>query len=715
MIRRMHSVLARVLSIGLAKDINNSEEKKVRLLNGINLTWLSMILMFLGVEWYNLLNPSNNDSTDPFQLLGVHSITLLLVGAIFIFQNYKLYHFARASFLSGLLFMTYMFAFVFNPGKQIEYFFILIGPVSVVFYENRKIQYITLMAAIFAFYLPYLLHFSNADSPDSVSIKLALFIGTFVLISYLKNLNTKMEKLLEAQRNQVLEDANTIMEKNNALEELQKAQNQSFINLAHEIRTPLTIINGSQGVLQDMNLSDPAEEIGVRLNSIGQQAKKIDHVVEDILALSRLDGNRFTLNKELVDISEIIRKLFVDFKPNFDSRHIELQIEDNTDERIMILADPIYIDRAISNLLSNALKYTPAYEFVNIRLFNHSNEFALIEVEDSGIGIKSENYEKIFMRYFQEKNDVNESGGNGIGLAYTQKIIQKHGGVISLESCVGSGSLFSVTLKIDHMSSSQSLSNKHLESKKKIANIEELEKKTQTLLLVEDNVDMRDFIKSILPEYEVIEANNGLEGLNQLSENDVNYIITDYMMPEMDGLSFVTEVKRRGYTCPIMVLTAKSDELEKNEMLQTGVDDYLLKPFESKELKLRIRNSLRNSSRIEHFDGNHKGIDESSNANSFLNKLKVYIEAHCAEKSFNIMVICDAFAMSQSSLYRKIKSKTGLTIKEYITEVRLHRARKLIEQDPEISIKTVAFEIGLANSTYFKKIYEKRFGNTFRA
>lgn len=696
--------------MGVSPEISTAEEKKVRLLNGIDLAWLCMLVMFVMVELVNIINTYPEVPAKPITLLVTHLTTFIPVLAIFLFQYYRLYHYARIGFIVALLFMTYLFSYVLNPGVQIEYFFMFIAPVSVVFFENWRIKYGTLFVSMLVFFISKAI--LNPDQPigDGLSVKIALFVSIFVLVNYLKKLNTQMEKLLETQRNKALEDAQVIREKNDALTELQDLQNQSFINLAHEIRTPLTIIKGYRDILPP-NKTRKHEESEKPLASIAKQILKIDQIVEDILGLSKIDENNFSLHLSSMNISELLQKLYLDFKHSFNKKEIEFFFEDHTSGKLNVLVDPVTIERAFSNLLSNALKYTPAYESVYLRLIADEDPYIKIQVQDSGVGVKPENQDRIFKRYFQEANDINQAGGNGIGLSYAQQIIEMHNGKIELNSVLGSGSVFSISLKTDPLEftpdAKEEMSSLPLSKKETGFDQKELE---STILLVEDDEDMRGFIKTILDNYSVIDAEDGLEGLAKLHDHEIDFIITDYMMPQMNGLEFVKEVKRTGSTCPIMVLTARSGYAEKYDMLQMGVDDYLIKPFESAELRLRVRNSLKNSRRRRDYSEKEKQSNDPNQTDSFFVRLRHYIEENCADRNFSILDVCDVFAMSQSSLYRKIKSKTGLTIKEFITEVRLQKARRLIEKNPAIGIKAVALEIGLSNSTYFKRIYENRFG-----
>ncbi len=232
----------------------------------------------------------------------------------------------------------------------------------------------------------------------------------------------------------------------------------------------------------------------------------------------------------------------------------------------------------------------------------------------------------------------------------------------------------------------------------------------KTILLVEDHQEMREYIKTILSQYNIIEATNGIEALTHLENHTIDYIITDYMMPQMDGLQFIKELKARDNNLPILMLTARADTETKINVLRLGIDDYITKPFEEEELLLRINHGLINFSNQQTFIKEEKVEVSETKDVKFTKSLQSYIQDNCTNTSFGISDLCEEFALSQSSLYRKVKSITGLNTKEFITEIRLQKARQIRESNNGVTLKELVFSLGYKNSTHFNNLYEKRFG-----
>jgi DNA-binding response OmpR family regulator/nitrogen-specific signal transduction histidine kinase len=516
----------------------------------------------------------------------------------------------------------------------------------------------------------------------------------------------KNEKRLQEQKNIALNDKELIENQQKELLDLHNFQNQFFINIAHEIRTPLTIIKGNINRLKSED-----ESIGETLKT---QSNKIQRIVKDVMDLTKMDTNEFSLNNEDVAFSSFVKTIFNSFYSTFQSKEIDYQLFDTSKKNVIVDGDKIYLESAISNLLTNAVKYTENKEQVFL-IIEQSTDNIVLKIKDTGIGVEESEKEKIFNRFYQSDNSINRSGGSGIGLAFSKEIIYKHGGSLVLESKVGEGSTFIITLPIKSIVTKTEKnveSNVQIDQAIKTSNT--ISKNQKTVLLVEDNKEMREYISSVLSGYNIVEAEDGLEGLEKLLNHEIDYIITDYMMPKINGYDFIKKIKEKNYTTPTLMLTARTDSETKLEVLRLGIDDYVSKPFEEEELLLRVKNGLNNyNSQQEYIKSENIQVEETRQntiTTAFLKKLKELIEDNCANEKFGILDLCDELAVSQSTLYRKVKSLTGLNTKEFITEVKLQKALEIFNQDETLSLKEIGYKVGFLNYTHFGKLFEQRFG-----
>ena len=615
--------------------------------------------------------------------------------------------------------MVVIYSFFITRGNLNELYLILTPLFSLLFFKSRIIHYTILIGVLITILVStsYLkIYGDNFVSNPTIPV---VCLIVFLLVWYFKNLNIKNEKLLFDQKEKAEKDAVLISNQKKELEKLNQFKNRFFINIAHEIRTPLTIIKGNATKL-NRDINDKERYTQDAFQVIEDQSKKIEDIITGVLNLAKMDSNRFTLQKKDIFISEFILRVFLSFHSNFQNKNIEYKFIDNTDKQIIVCIDTLYFEKSINNIIHNALKYTSKNGAVKVTLNQEDNLNISIKIQDSGIGIESTEFESVFNRFYQAENSINRSGGSGIGLAFSKEIIKKHNGSISVESNLDKGTIFSVLIPIkahlekesivENIKTVSSLKNNKSFHKNKDSN-------AVTILLVDDHIEMRSYLKEVLKKYNVIEASDGLEALEVLKNNKIQYIISDYMMPNMDGYDFVKTLREKEIELPVLILTARSDMEARLGMLRLGIDDYLTKPFEEEELLTRINNGLQNNFNRLQF------IKEDSILNEldykidlkpvnlkFIKDIQLYIEENCAEQSFNVIDLCEKFALSQSSLYRKIKRLTGMNIKTLITEVRLLKANKLVNKDSK-TIKEASLIVGFVNHTHFLKLYKNRFGN----
>jgi len=275
---------------------------------------------------------------------------------------------------------------------------------------------------------------------------------------------------------------------------------------------------------------------------------------------------------------------------------------------------------------------------------------------------------------------------------------------LTITSRIGEGTTIKIKIPASELKNKPD-ETPYLESKKNTVVLP----KGITILIVDDHQEMREYLCTILTGMNIIQAKNGIVALEKIKQHKIDFIITDYMMPQMNGPQFVEAMKSNNILIPVVILTARADDEAKLKLLRLGVDDYIVKPFNEQELLIRISNALNNSySRKTYLD--EEGSINTSSDDTFINNLIEYVDKCCSDFDFNLNMINDEFALSSSTLYRKVKSSTGMSPNDFVKEVRLQKARKIVESNSVETIKALTFSVGMNNSTYFSKLYLNRFG-----
>ncbi len=675
-------------NIGIREGMKLSDQKKIRLVNLIVITWYGVIIFSMVRDYFYEVNF--------WEGVKVFATTTILLISIQVFLHFGKQNIAKGILMTCILSSTFIFANFIEPNRFMEFFYLLGMCFCLMIFDNKWVQYGLLLLISFLMIFPplYLDLYSEPISIGPLDMPISMcWVLFYLIVIYFKNNNLNNEKLL-------LEQKKIVDEQKKKLEELNQFQKQFFVNVAHEIRTPLTLINGNANRLADSPESQ----------KIKQQSSKIQNIVDDVLDLAKLETDNFKLNKKDSSITSLANKLVTSFDSAFEEKCIKLSYDNTTFANVIVNMDLVFIERAINNLFTNALKYTEEKGSVSV-VITQTNNHVSIAITDTGIGMHSHELDKIFDRFYQSENTINKAGGSGIGLAFTKEIISLHGGTIEVESKVGHGSTFLIKMpyiKIVEEENEVVVSPKIENIQTKVVAPTSSKKK---ILLVEDNKDMRAFIKSILINYEVIEAVDGLKGIEQITKQSFDFVITDYMMPNMNGYDFVKQLKALQYNVPILMLTAKSDDTTKMESLRIGIDDFMAKPFHEEELLIRINNAIKNNASREEYINTEKieKVEEKGEV-PFLTQVTNYIYVSCAEPNFGIDEICLEFGLSVSSLYRKMKSLTGLSTKALIIEVRLKKAYELSLQNPDYDVKELAIQVGYTNYNYFNKLYKERFG-----
>jgi signal transduction histidine kinase/DNA-binding response OmpR family regulator len=563
--------------------------------------------------------------------------------------------------------------------------------------------------------LNYLMPIINIAIHDSLILR--------TVTDYKDNLEFKVDK-----RTAELKEAQ------HKLAEIIKAQNRFFTNISHEFRTPLTLIMGPSRQILEGSSDDKVKEHAELIN---RNAKKLNLLANQLLDISRIEAGRMKLKTGQKNIVPVIKRITYSFQSFAESKDISLDFHSEK-EKIILYADEDKIDKIFSNLLSNALKFTPAGGRIIVRVITDEN-FVEISISDNGIGIPKDKIDKIFDRFYQVDNKLSkEYGGTGIGLSLTKELVEIHKGKISVESEVGKGSTFKVILPLrkEHLLPEEidedismtgedekditpqsfiaSGFDRNLKTNDRIASVDKLDK--PQLLIIEDHPDVRKYISDILcSSYNIDEAFDGEDGLRKSFEEIPDMIISDIMMPKMDGIKLCQSLKSDSRTShiPIILLTAKATINDKIEGLQTGADDYIMKPFEEAELKARINNLLEQRERIhKHFQKYEVIIEEekiTSLDQRFLKQTLSLINEHISDNNFSVEELAQSLAVSRSLLHKKLVILLGEAPREVIKRIRLNKAAKLIKQKSG-NISEIALEVGFNNPSYFAECFQKQFG-----
>jgi len=539
--------------------------------------------------------------------------------------------------------------------------------------------------------------------------------------------------------------------------ELHLARSRFFTNISHEFRTPLTLILGPLHALRD---TFSGTETDAKLYGLQQNALRLLRLIDRMLDLSRIDDHRLILKVSEVNAIDLIQEILSTIEHAAEQQSIELEFTPS-DSTLPLYLDRDRFESIILNILSNALKYSSAGDRISIRTGHIDDGQIYIAIEDTGEGIESDDLPHIFERYHHNDAKSNSSlKGVGVGLSLCKSLVELHGGNIKVESKPGVGTTFTIQFLTGraHLDERDDIIFSQADTLKSIAanadgkipkdiprvmpevlldlsqglspelssaltqgmapeDSEQAIAESLKILVVEDRSDMRAFIKEILQvEYTILEASDGVEGLRLAKEAIPDVIISDVMMPRMEGTELCATLKKDPLTShvPVILLTAKSSDQDRLAGLETEADVYLTKPFIPKELLLNIRNLLASRKRIhEHYALNGKLVTTDTSINStdniFLTHLSELLKAQHADSNFSVEQLADATNMSRSQLHRKLKALTGQTPSSVIRRFRLQRAYDLVGASAG-SVSQIAHDVGFSSSSYFIKCFHKEFG-----
>lgn len=516
--------------------------------------------------------------------------------------------------------------------------------------------------------------------------------------------------------------ANQRKKVNSKLRQLDQTKSNFFANVSHELRTPLTLILAPlENVIK--NSKNTTHQADLQLAHSNSQ--KLLNLVDEILDLSKLEDGKMQVQAKAVQLHPLLKRILFAFESLAKLRGIQLNFQTDLPVDLWLKLDVSKAEKIVNNLISNALKYSSNGDKITFSVSKDASNKLLISVSDTGKGIPKADLSKVFNRFYQsEQNGQQLQGGTGIGLALAKEYAQLLNGDLTVESEVDKGTTFSLKLPLEKTEPSPNL--RPLSTEKVQTLVDEntifqpqvLFADQPKILVVEDNPEMSQFlVKTLSPYYRCTTALNGLEGLEKLQKDRFDLITSDVMMPEMDGFTFLQKVHERelfSHT-PVIMLTARSLEVDKLQGLQLGVDDYITKPFNTNELLARIDNLLKNKKEREEWQKavNQAVATESSPLTAeqtLLKKAELLIIEHIANSHFKVGDLAKKLNYSQRQLERIIKKLTGLSPLNFIKEIRLQQARQLLESRQFSTVAEVGYEVGFADPGYFSKVYQRRFG-----
>jgi signal transduction histidine kinase/ligand-binding sensor domain-containing protein/DNA-binding response OmpR family regulator len=498
--------------------------------------------------------------------------------------------------------------------------------------------------------------------------------------------------------------------KNKNEQDFYKQKIEFFTAMAHEIRTPLSLIIAPLERLLSRTQKDP-ENLD-NLQVMEENADRLLTLVNQLLDFRRIESDIFKIHTEPIDLISLVKSISDRFAPIATKKALELSFSSKF-EKLNVHADPEALTKILSNLLINAFKFARrALEIkVNdLHITDGGEEMISISVEDDGIGIPKAQLDSIFKKFFKvstKEHQYTNLGGTGIGLALAKSLTEKHGGTLRVESEEGVKTVFTVLIPFKE-------DTKSLEEP---VEVPEESDGLQTLLLVEDDPSMIDFLsKSFISEgYKTIKAKNGADAIKQLDQHHIDVVISDVMMPVMDGIELCKSIKQNvNYShIPVILLTAKTNTDAELEGLGSGADAYVSKPFKWKQLSLIVKNILDLQAALkQRFAQNpFEGTDillTNTEDKKFLDKITEIIEERIADPQLSVEDLGKALGLSRSSLYKKVKAKTGYVPNEFVRLIRLKAAAKLLTQK-QYNISEIGYMVGFNSHSYFSKCFYAQF------
>ncbi|MEZ4958545.1 MAG: tetratricopeptide repeat protein [Saprospiraceae bacterium] len=567
----------------------------------------------------------------------------------------------------------------------------------------------------------------------------AVLLALFGLFQYLRSRQKIRRKEAELAAGRAEAAARLEHLEAEKLREMNQVKSTFFANISHEFRTPLTLLLSPLEQMINGSFRGDSQKY---YRIMHRNASRLLNLVNQLLDLSKLESGKLHLSASEGDLGRFVGAVVGSFESLAVRQQVDLKI-DTPGLPATCFFDRDKVEKILVNLVSNAFKFTSEGGKVKVAI-TMADDTATITVEDTGIGIPAGQLPHLFER-FTKSSPSEVQAGSGIGLALTKELVELHGGTLAVKSEEGKGTAFTVTLAVGTaffkkeeitVTPPEPLEREPYQQNIEARQKEEIPVETSwagslfggaageekpLLLLAEDNPDVRAYIAEMLAgDYNIIQAVNGKVGLEKAIEHIPDLVITDVMMPEMDGTAFCRQLKSNEKTShiPIIMLTARAEQADKLEGLETGADDYLVKPFDATELQLRSANLVKQrrnlqayySSRLTYFSPS-KVVEAESMDDAFLHRIREAVEANLEDETFSVVELAAHISMSRSQLHRKLTALTGFSPNQVIRNMRLERAKQLLEANAG-TVSEVAFRCGFNSHAYFSKCFKDYFGRT---
>ena len=508
-------------------------------------------------------------------------------------------------------------------------------------------------------------------------------------------------------RNKLLAQQKTMIEEQaEQLKQAAQAKAKFFTNVSHELRTPVTLLNGMLELMQE---SGNAEKLKEKMDIALGSSRRLQYLVGEVLDLSRVDNAKVQLNKKSVEVYPLLTRIVYAFESLFIKKDLSLQYEAGRLRNTFVELDVDKFEKVMNNLIYNAVKFNKEGGWIKVT-GDLSGESMIVTVADSGIGIPEKDLPHIFDRFYQAPVSGNVDG-IGVGLSLVKEFTVMHGAEVSVASRMDEGTTFTLTFPVGE--------NIMIDAEGALpvpdVNFSEFDK--STVLIVEDNDEMRYYLREILGgSVTTFEARNGREALKHLRDHKPDLIISDVMMPEMDGNELIRQLKGSDNwkRIPVVVLTARAAEDDLLHFLSFGVDDYIIKPFNARELKIRIHNLLSNQQLRKQWIS--KPVEEEereavpTEADVFLKRVREFVEDNISNPNPGIGDLADHMAMSERQLYRRCGAVAGMTPAQLIKDIKLDIAWHRLMTKDVTKVSELAHSLGYENVSYFSRLFSERYG-----
>ena len=605
--------------------------------------------------------------------------------------------------------------------------------------SEKTIQYNNLSPGNYVLYVREALGKNGAGNPKEIVLNIRVtppfYASVWAYMFYLLLIGFSIWRIIAFNKSKILLKTSLDYElrENDRIKELNQTKLQFFTNISHEFRTPLTLIIGQIESMAQIDNISPV--IYGKLGKVYKNASHLRNLITELLDFRKQERDLLALKVSNHDIVEFTRNIYRSFNDMASSRKIDYNFV-SLEKNILLWYDPIQLQKVFYNLISNAFKYSKNNSSITVKIEKKSNVIR-INVIDSGVGISAEELPKVFERFYQAKNQNDNSStsfSTGVGLALTKGIVELHHGTIEAEKNDGAGTTFRVTLLTgnDHFSGEEKAQTPEMDlqnilqtdfpEKQFFDNITnsnpEVESGKSTILIVEDNEEMLQFLSDIFaPIYNVETAIDGMEGLEKVKELQPDIVLSDVMMPLMSGKEMCMKLKTNFETShiPIVLLTADSSEEQNLEGLMVGADDYIIKPFNVKALISRCNNLVLSRKRMQdkyskQTDTTPIPIATNKMDQELLNRATQIVTKYIDDGDFDVSIFASEMALGRSKLYLKLKGITGMTPNDFILNIRLKTAATMLTTENDLNISDITYRLGFSTPRYFSKCFKELFG-----